>query len=267
MRDNERAKQSFIKLLEIMDRLRSPDGCPWDRDQSAQTMKNYLVEEAYEVTEAIEENNPLHACEELGDLLFLIVFMARLYEEEKVFDINGVMESITAKMIRRHPHVFGSAKVDNSDQVRENWHRIKQGEAKEDGEKPSFFVSVTRKLPALLRAHRVNSRASDVGFDWPGAEGVWEKLEEELSELKEAFQTNDPERMRNEIGDVLFTIANLGRHLHINAEDALQEAIGKFIKRFDGMRSVLEEKGRPLEGFSLDEMDGVWNEIKKSGDA
>lgn len=262
MRDNEKAMQGFIRLLEIMDRLRSPDGCPWDKDQSAQTMKNYLVEEAYEATEAIEEGDAEHTCEELGDLLFLIVFMARLYQEQKAFDINGVMEGITAKMIRRHPHVFGSAKVATSDQVKENWHRIKQGEAKEPREKPSFFSSVPRKLPALLRAHRVNSRASAVGFDWSSPEGVWEKLEEELGELKEACRGHDEERMRSELGDVLFTMANLGRHLHFNAEDALQEAIGKFTKRFDRMRAVLEEEGRSLEEYSLDEMDAAWNEIK-----
>lgn len=263
-RDSTKVQENFLRLVGIMDRLRDPEGCPWDKKQSAETVKNYLLEEAYEVVAAVEDNNPKEACEELGDLLFLIIFLARVYEEEAAFNLNEVMETIAAKMIRRHPHVFGTEKVADSQEVRANWHKIKEQEKKGGTHRGSFFASVPRKLPALLRAQRIGSRAARVGFDWQNADQVWEKLAEELAELKEACSQNDRGRIKDEVGDVLFTLVNLSRHLHINAEEALRSTIDKFAGRFDAMRASLEKDGRSLGEFTLAEMDAAWEKAKNS---
>ncbi len=264
MRDNKKIKKNFFRLVQIMDRLRAPEGCPWDRKQSAETVKNYLLEETYEVVAAVEDNNPGQVCEELGDLFFLIIFLSLMYEEPKAFNINDVMESVAAKIIRRHPHVFGAGKVACAEEVRDQWHKIKREEARQRGEDGSFFASVPRNLPALLRAQRTGARATRAGFDWEDADSVWEKLDEELSELKDACAGNNPKRIRDEMGDVLFTLVNLSRHLHINAEEALRLAVDRFIRRFDEMRSTLEKDGRPLEEFTLEEMDAAWEKVKGS---
>lgn len=264
MRDNKKIKENFSRLVQLMDRLRAPEGCPWDRKQSAETVKNYLLEETYEVVAAVEDDNPGQVCEELGDLLFLIIFLSLMYEEPEAFNINDVMESIAAKLIRRHPHVFGAERVACAEEVRDRWHKIKREEARQRGEEGSFFVSVPRNLPALLRAQRIGARAARTGFDWENADSVWEKLDEELSELKEACNRNNPTHIRDEMGDVLFTLVNLSRHLHINAEEALRLTVDRFIRRFDEMRGTLEKDGRPLEEFTLEEMDAVWEKVKDS---
>ncbi len=263
MRDNEQVKEGFIRLVQIMDRLIAPDGCPWDQVQTPQTLKNYLLEEAYELVDAVESGDAKHSCEEAGDLLFVIVFLARLYEGQEAFDITHVMDSIATKMIRRHPHVFGPTKVANAAEVRERWHKIKQHEAKTKGEETFSFISVPRALPALLRAQRIGARAGHVGFDWSSADGVWDKLDEELGELREACREHDPARMKDELGDVLFTLVNLSRHLRINAEEALRQTVNRFVERFDRMKALLEQEGRPLEEFSLDEMNSAWERCKE----
>ncbi|MEW6326163.1 MAG: nucleoside triphosphate pyrophosphohydrolase [Thermodesulfobacteriota bacterium] len=264
MRDNKKIKKNFFRLVEIMDRLRAPEGCPWDRKQSAETVKNYLLEEAYEVVAAVEDSNPGQVCEELGDLLFLIIFLSLMYEEQAAFNINDVMESIAAKIIRRHPHVFGAERVACAEEVRDQWHKIKREEARLRGEEESLFASVPRNLPALLRAQRIGARAARTGFDWENADSVWEKLDEELSELKKACAINNPARIRDELGDVLFTLVNLSRHLHVNAEEALRLTVDRFIRRFDKMQGILEKDGRPLEEFTLEEMDAAWEKVKNS---
>lgn len=260
--DSGKVQNNFLRLVQIMDQLRAPEGCPWDRKQSAETVKNYLLEEAYEVVAAVEDNNPGQVCAELGDLLFLIIFLALVYEEQADFNLNDVMESIAAKMIRRHPHVFGAEKVADAGEVRDNWHKIKQEEMKKEGGQRSFFASVPGKSPALLRAQRIGSRAARIGFDWENADRVWEKMDEELSELKEACHKKDRVRIRDELGDVLFTLVNLSRHLRINAEEALRLTVDRFIRRFDNMRSLLEEEGQPIEEFTLAEMDAAWEKGK-----
>ncbi len=264
MRDHEKVQTNFLKLVRIMDQLRAPEGCPWDRKQTAETVKNYLLEESYEVIAAVDDNTPGHVCEELGDLLFLIIFLTLVYEEQSAFNINDVMESIAAKMIRRHPHVFGAEKLANAEEVRDQWHRIKRDEMKEGIDRGSFFASVPGKLPALLRAQRIGSRAARVGFDWENADGIWEKLHEELAELREACHKGDPVHIKDELGDTLFTLVNLSRHLRINAEDALRSTVDKFIRRFDAMRNALEKEGRQLEECTLAELDAAWEKIKNS---
>lgn len=264
-RDREKVPGNFLRLVRIMDQLRAPGGCPWDRKQSAGTVKDYLLEEAYEVVAAVEDHSPGHVCEELGDLLFLVIFLTRVYEEERAFDLNEVMEGIAAKMIRRHPHVFGTEKVATAEEVREKWHKIKQDELKGETDRRAFFASVPRQLPALLRAHRIGSRAARIGFDWENADQVWRKVDEELSELREACYKNDRARIRDELGDVLFTLVNLSRHLRINAEEALRLTVDRFISRFDNMRGMLEKEGRPLEEFTPAEMDAAWEKAKNSG--
>ena len=253
-------------LLEIMRRLRSPDGCPWDREQTFETIAPYTVEESYEVAAAIEDKDYKALPDELGDLLFQVVFHARMAEEQGLFDFGDVVEAVTAKMIRRHPHVFGGAEAAKTAQAQKlSWEALKAEErakkATDSSMGASLLDDVPLALPALLRAEKLQRRASTVGFDWDDAGKVVEKLAEEAQEIVEA----PPEHQAEEVGDLLFVVANLARHLKVDPEAALRAANAKFTRRFKFIEAELQAKGRTTAEASLDEMEALWVKAKKSG--
>lgn len=252
----------FEGLVLIMETLRSENGCPWDREQTRDSLKSYLIEEAYEVLEAIDDHRSDEIKNELGDLLFQILFHAQIAKERDEFDIWAVLSAIKEKMIRRHPHVFGEDTVENSSQVLVNWERIKKGEG-DSKERSSILDGVPKDLPALLRAYRLQDKASRVGFDWPNLEEVLAKVEEELRELKEALQINDLHKSEAELGDLFFSLVNLARFLHINPEGALGRTIKQFMKRFQYIEQEVEKQGKRMEESDLQEMDALWNKAKK----
>jgi tetrapyrrole methylase family protein/MazG family protein len=249
----------FGRLVEIMARLRAPGGCPWDRSQSREDLKPYLVEETYEVLDAIDDQDPAKLREELGDLLLQVVFHAQIAREEGTFAIEDVCRAINEKLVRRHPHVFGDVKADTADEVLQNWEAIKKDEKGGDA---SVFAGVPRVLPALLKAYRLQQKASSVGFDWEKREQVVDKVNEEWSELNEAVAEKDKAHIREEFGDYLFALVNLGRFLDLDPEDALQQANGKFVRRFQAIEREVSGQGRDLHGMTLDEMDEMWELVK-----
>lgn len=253
----------FEGLIALVKILRSDHGCPWDREQTPEQIKTYLLEEAYEVLEALESGNPEDVCAELGDLLFHIVFLARIFEEAERFSISDVLQRISEKMIRRHPHVFGQAQVSSSDEVRDRWHEIKMDEAKyKDTASNSFLDSVPQKLPALMRAYRIRERAAELGFDWPDVDSVLKKLDEDLAQLKAGLKGANSEELGEELGDLLFTMVNLSRFMRVHPEAALTQTISKFYNRFKMIEQALKQQGRTLESASLQEMDAIWEEHK-----
>ena len=249
-------------LLKIMRILRSPEGCPWDREQTFETIAPYTIEEAYEVAAAIAQNDPAHIKEELGDLLFQVVFHARIAEDLGQFDFGDVVESVTAKMIARHPHVFADAgKPKDAASQTEAWEALKRQEraAKHQG----ILDDVPLALPALTRAAKLQKRASSVGFDWKNAERVLDKVVEEAGEIVAAQSDGEPqERIEEELGDLLFVIANLARHLHIDPEKALRVANEKFVRRFKYIEQALKNLHKEPEAATLDEMEALWQEAK-----
>lgn len=240
--------------------LRSDNGCPWDREQTRQTLKPYLVEETYEVLEAIDAGAPAAIREELGDLLFQIVFHSRIAEELGEFDLDGVIETISEKMVRRHPHVFGDACYGDSAEVIRQWEDRKKEEGKH---KDSVLAGVPKELPSLLRAHRIQARASRVGFDWGHVDEVMEKLTEELTEFRDALARQKSDEIKDELGDVFFSLVNVARFVGVNPEDALRKTISKFISRFRHIEMRAADKGRTLSDMTLQEMDALWEEAKK----
>jgi len=223
------AGDRFEKLLALIERLRDPSGgCPWDIRQKKEDVGRYLLDETYEVLEAIGKDSPAALQEELGDLLFMILFLSRIAEEEALFSIGGVLDDITAMIIRRHPHVFGEAKVKDAAEVKRNWDQIKRDVEKRGENETSLLARIPRTMPALMRAQKITSEAAKVGFDWDSAASVMAKVEEELAEFREALAKGDPGRIRDEIGDTLFSIVNLSRHLNIDSEEALRAANSKF---------------------------------------
>ncbi|HHW29134.1 MAG TPA: nucleoside triphosphate pyrophosphohydrolase [Syntrophomonadaceae bacterium] len=254
------AQYPLDPLVEVMDSLLSPEGCPWDRKQTHQTLKKYLIEESYEVLDAIDEGNMHKLCEELGDLLLQIIFHAALAERSGKFTISDVISGITEKMIRRHPHVFGDTRVNSAAEVLKNWESIKQ----EEGEPKSMLAGVPRYLPALQRAQKVQGKAALVGFDWPEAEGAALKVEEEWKEVKEAWERGDRQALQSELGDFLFAAVNTCRLLGIDAEETLRQAVDKFSQRFCAMERKAAERGLRLQDLSLAELDGIWDEVKAS---
>jgi tetrapyrrole methylase family protein/MazG family protein len=245
-------------LVDVMKRLRGKGGCPWDREQNHESLKPYLIEEAYEVLDAIDKNNDKALREELGDLLLQIVFHAQIAAEENRFTIEDVAAAIVEKLRRRHPHVFGEITVKDSDEVLRNWEEIKKGEGKE-----SVLSGVPGGLPALLRARRVQEKAKRVGFDWDSIDGVMAKVNEEMRELKEASESGDRVRVDEEFGDLLFSLVNFSRFLRVDAEDSLRKTIDKFSSRFQRMERLAREKGKSsLESCTLEEMDRLWEEAK-----
>jgi tetrapyrrole methylase family protein/MazG family protein len=249
----------FQRLVEIMARLRAPGGCPWDREQSREDLKPYLVEETYEVLDAIDRKDPKMLCEELGDLLLQVVFHAQIAHEEGSFDVDDVCRSINQKLIRRHPHVFGDTRADTPDQVLRNWEAIKVEEKGGDG---SVLQGVPKVLPALLKAHRLQQKAAHVGFDWEEVSQVMDKVEEEWREFREEVEQDRKAGIREEFGDFLFALVNLGRFLELDPEDALQASNAKFISRFQAVEKEARELGKDIHGMDLAEMDALWERVK-----
>ena len=255
----------FQRLLDVMKRLREPGGCPWDREQTPTSLKPFLIEEAYEVLEAIESGRSAAVREELGDLLFQIVFHARLAEERGDFTITDLLGQLIEKMIRRHPHVFGDAAVGTANEALVQWEAIKQREAEERGQRRSLLDGVPRALPSLLRAQRVQSKAARVNFDWPDARAAWAKVEEEIREAADALASGDAQRIRDELGDALFSLVNVARLSSLDADDALHGAIEKFRRRFTDMEAELAARGTSVSAVSPDELERSW-EAAKAGE-
>jgi len=256
----KRKAENFKALVSIVERLRSPRGCPWDREQTMESLRTYLIEEVYEVIEAIDQGDPEALKEELGDLLFHILFLSRMAEEEKKFDIWEVIDGISKKMVGRHPHVFGEAKVSTPGEVERNWSNLKE---REKDHRRSILDGVPHHLPALLMAYRITERAGRVGFDWEKAPDILRKLDEEIAELNKALSEGDPRKIEDEMGDVLFVLVNMARLTGNNPEDALRKTTHKFIKRFHHIERTLEESNRSLRKASLKEMDRLWEEAKE----
>lgn len=254
---------AFEELVQIMRKLRDPDcGCPWDREQSRESLSPFLVEETYEVLEAIEKGDPADIREELGDLLFQIVFHAQIADEAGEFNIEDVINRIRDKMISRHPHVFGNASFKNSAEVLVQWEEKKKLEGKQ---RESVLDGVPRTLPGLLRAHRLQERAARVGFDWESPEDmddVVRQLDDEVAEFKEVLRKKDESAMEDELGDIFFTMVNISRFVGVNPEDALRRTISKFIHRFRHIEMAAAESGKKLSDMTLAEMDKLWNEAK-----
>jgi tetrapyrrole methylase family protein/MazG family protein len=253
-------KRSFDELVRLMTRLRGPDGCPWDRKQTLPDLKPFVIEEAYEVVDAIDQNDRDALREELGDMLLEAVFVAEITREEGSFDIYDSITAIHDKLVRRHPHVFGDVIAGDAEEVLVNWEKLKQEERK--AENKSLLSGVPRSLPALLKASRLTEKASRVGFDWRRTEDVLEKLDEELAEFREAVASGDAVRMQDELGDILFTIANVARKAELNPEEALQSTNRKFTSRFAWMEQHVRERGQNLDQLTLEEMDRLWDEAK-----
>jgi MazG family protein len=250
------------RLLSIMARLRGPDGCPWDREQTLATLRPYVLEETYEVLEAIDRGVPAEHCEELGDLLLQIVFQAQLAQEAGQFAFADVAEAISNKLVSRHPHVFGDAEVKSSADVLHQWAALKKKEREAKGGGKSVLEGVPRDMPALARADRLTEKASRIGFDWPDAAGARAKVQEELAELDEAIASADRVRMEEELGDTLFALANLARKLAIPPEEALRGTIRRFIERFEHVEQGLERAGVAHGQGSLEQMEELWREAK-----
>jgi len=257
-------RYTFDDLVGIMDRLRSPDGCPWDREQDYATLRGYLLEECYEVVEAIDDEDLDALREELGDLLFQILFLARLGKERRRFTASDVVQGIAEKMVRRHPHVFGTVRADTSEEVLRNWEEIKRDEkASGDAGGESVLRGIPTALPALLKAQRLGTKAARVGFDWERGEDVLAKLEEELTELREVLSGGQRVRVQEELGDVLFTLVNLARHADVDPEAALEGANRKFRDRFQSMETALRSRGTTFQASAPEALESLWEEAKK----
>jgi MazG family protein len=254
------AKRTFDDLVKLMTTLRGPDGCPWDRKQTLPDLKPYVIEEAYEVVDAIDRDDRGALMEEVGDLLLEAVFVAEITREEGTFDIYDSVTAVHDKLVRRHPHVFGDVQADDAEQVIINWEKLKNEERK--AENKSVLAGVPQSLPALLKATRLTDKAARVGFDWRGTDEIFDKLDEEFGELREAVASGDRTHVQEELGDLLFTIANIARKLNVNAEEALQSTNRKFLRRFESMESSVRATDRNLDQLTLEELDGLWNEAK-----
>lgn len=256
MAKNREPTKNFNDLVEIVKILRNE--CPWDRKQTHQSIKDNLIEEAYEAVEAIDHEDFEELEKELGDVLLHVVFHSRMAEQTDTFSIKDVIYSIQEKLIRRHPHVFGDEEADSEEQVAENWESIKMEEGKK-----SVLDGIPKQLPALIRAQRMQEKAANVGFDWPEFSQVWDKLEEELHEFKEVLDQGDPEKSREEFGDLLFSLVNAGRFFDLNAEDSLRATNRKFTERFQYIEQQLEQENKSISDTSLQEMDKHWNKAKE----
>jgi tetrapyrrole methylase family protein/MazG family protein len=252
-------KGEFQRLIDIMSKLRGKDGCPWDREQTRESLKPFLIEETYEVLEAIDEGDPQKIREELGDLLFQIVFHCQIAKERDEFDMNDVIQGIAEKMIGRHPHVFGDKSYGSPEEVLKQWEERKREEGKS---RESILEGIPKELPSLLKAHRIQSRAARVGFDWERIEDVLRKLDEELGEFREALIRKDRNEIEDELGDIFFVLVNISRFVGVNPEDALRKTISKFISRFRYIETKTAESGKRLSEMTLEEMDALWDEAK-----
>ena len=249
------------RLLDIVAQLRGPDGCPWDREQTLKSLKPYLIEEAYEVIDAIDNGDTAHHREELGDLLLQVALQAQIRTEQDDFNFDDVAHDLSEKLIRRHPHVFGDATAEDADAVRKKWDQIK---AEEKGnEQRSILAGVPLHLPALQKAQRVQSRAARVGFDWDKVADVIAKVHEELEEAHEAMQAGDQEHLAEELGDLIFAVVNLSRFHGIRAEEALNATTAKFTRRFNEIETRMAARNRKLSDCTLEEMDAIWDDVKR----
>lgn len=254
--------REFDELVEIMRRLRAPDGCPWDRQQDHRSLRGFFIEEVCEALEALDDEDWARFCAELGDVMLQVVFHAQLTAEAGRFDIRDTLRAINEKLRRRHPHVFGDVQVESAEEVLVNWEHIKRGEA--GGERQSALDGVPKGLPALQRAADVQRRAARVGFDWPEIAPVWDKVQEELGELTAAQESGDARQVEAELGDLLFAIVNLARFLGVDPERALQGAVKRFEDRFRAVERQALEQGRDLRGMTLCEMDELWEAAKEN---
>ncbi|KAA9012000.1 bifunctional methyltransferase/pyrophosphohydrolase YabN [Niallia endozanthoxylica] len=255
--------KDFNKLRAIIAELRGPNGCPWDLKQTHESLKKYLIEETYEVIEAIQEGDIDHLVEELGDVLLQILLHAQIGEDDGYFSIDDVIEGLSAKMVRRHPHVFGDRIAETAEDVVKNWQEIKQ---EEKGEKPtSILGEVGTSLPTILRAFELQKKAAKVGFDWPDVSGAWEKLKEEIGEFEQEIKDGSNEQAVKEFGDILFALVNIARFYDINPDEALFMTNQKFIRRFHYIEEKVEESGKPFTDYQLKELDHFWDEAKKAG--
>ena len=250
-----------------MDRLRGPDGCPWDREQSYATLRGYLLEEAYEVAQALDDGDESALCEELGDLLFQIVFLSRIGKENGAFTADDVVQSIAAKMVRRHPHVFGGAQIRDSGDVLRKWEEIKREEQREKSDagaagRAGVLDGVPAALPALLKAYRIGTKTARVGFFWKSDHQILEKIDEELAELRDSMAESHRDGVREELGDLMFTLVMLARHAGIDPEDALEHSNRKFMGRFRRLEEILRTEGGEVDESSMDRLEQIWQQVK-----
>ncbi len=259
----EEIGDKFSRLVQIIKRLRQPDGCPWDQKQTVDSFRPYLIEELHELLEAIDLDDRQMIKEEMGDLFFQVIFLNNLYEEQQSFSLSEVLESITDKMIRRHPHVFGDTVINSERELRNNWNRIKKSEKIEKGQQTGSIFSYPRSLPALMRAQRVSARAVSSGFEWPDLESVLVKLEEEIAELHEAIDLKDRGGIEEEIGDILFTMVNVARKAGFDAEATLHKATDKFTNRFTRMAELAAKSEESLENLDIAALQRLWIRAKQ----
>lgn len=260
LRDREPFGSAFERLVGVMGRLRGENGCPWDREQTLESLRSFLLEETYEVLDAIEEADPEAHQEELGDLLLQVVFQAEIRRQEGAFDAADVAHAISDKLVRRHPHVFANEAPDEDRDAA--WRRWEEIKAKEKGPR-STLAGVPRSMPALLRAQRVQEKASRVGFDWPEVSGALDKVREEFAELQEAMATQDRRSVHHELGDLLFSLVNVARFVDLDAEDALRSTVDRFSRRFEHVETRVRASGLRLQDQSLEELDRLWQEAKE----
>jgi len=260
---SERIKDEFGALVEVVAALRSPNGCPWDREQDHKSLRKYLIEESYEVIDAIDHGSPAKIEEELGDVLLQVLLHAQIAAENGEYDIADVCERIRKKLIRRHPHVFGEVEVSGVDDVLHNWEEIKSREPGRE-QITSAIGGVPQSLPALMRAAEISKRAARTGFEWPNMEGVIDKLHEETGELGQAIESSDREKVKSEIGDLLFTIVNISRWAKVDPEEALREMLDRFQTRFSAIEEHAQSTGKSISDLSIEEMDEIWDQAKKS---
>lgn len=259
--DKKKAADGFAQLVEIMARLRAPDGCPWDREQTFDTIKPYLLEETYEVLQAIDERDWPELAEELGDLLLQVVFFSQMAQEAGHFNVTDAIEAINSKLIRRHPHVFGDGDAKTSTEVLKKWDEIKTEEKKKKAKPTGLLASIPKTLPALVEGEHISRKAAGAGFDWPHIDDVFAKMREELAELDHARTTGSQEKIEGEVGDLLFTIINIARFLKVDPEQALRKTNSKFRRRFTHVEQRL---GKPFKEATLDEMESLWKESKEN---
>jgi MazG family protein len=264
MENNSSAGEKFQKLVEIMAQLRAPGGCPWDREQTFDTIKPYTLEETYEVLDAVDRREWGELAEELGDFMLQAVFYAQMASEQKLFEIGDALDAINQKLIRRHPHVFGEQSAKTGDDVKRIWGAVKAEEKKDKGRAQDGLLSgVPRALPALVEAQQISSRAAAAGFDWENPEQVLDKLHEELAEFAEARRLASHDELENEMGDLIFVLVNLARFVKVDPEQALRRTNAKFRKRFEYIEQKLAERGKKLEDSNIGEMEALWQEAKR----
>ncbi len=252
----------FNELLDIIARLRSPEGCPWDREQTHESLKPYAIEEAHEVAEAVDGGNPERIADELGDLLLQVLLHAQIGKEKGTFTIEDVIDHLSAKMIRRHPHVFGDAEVSGTGEVLKNWEAIKK-EEKDKKDLESILDGIPLSLPGLYRASKIQKKAARVGFDWPDTEGPIQKIHEEIEEFSREIDKNDRQAAMEEFGDILFSLVNLSRKMDFDAEDSLRMATSKFERRFREVERTARKEGRDMHSCTLEELDALWDKAKE----